>query len=56
MLIALREYCFICLIRNESAIVNMIYRNESFTASPGEQFSINLDSAFTIARRFPCNV
>jgi hypothetical protein len=50
------EPFFVCLIRNEFAMVNMIHQNVSFTAWPNEQFNIYLDPAFTMTGRFPCNV
>ena len=36
-------------------MVKMIYQNVSFM-SPGEQFNIYLDSAFSMTGRLPCNV
>lgn len=50
------EHFFVCLIRNELAMVKMIHQNVSFTVSPIEQFNIYLDSAFTMTGRLPCNV
>ena len=50
------EPFFVCLIRNEFAMMNMIHQNESFTPWPNEQFNIYRDSAFMMTGRFPCNV